>query len=133
MRSVPALAPDRLTSTREDKPLETGSTWRAENTFPMSPVSWCATNGYKFDSKFEVEAAEKFNLKIADKDVSVSVLPVVERGYWNRCYSGKRFVRMLYSKELDAIVSIEFLSYNPQGQVDPVSYRVNFKEIKRSN
>jgi hypothetical protein len=131
MRSVPALAVQ--TSTRDDKSLEVGLTWKADNTFPMLPVSWCATNGYKFDSKFEVEAAESFTLKMADKDVVLSVLPVVEKGWWNRCYSGRRLVRMLYSKEIDAVVSIEFLSYTPQGQVDPASYRVNFKEIKRSN
>ena len=56
---------------------------------------------------------------------------MVERGWLNRCYSGKRFTRLLVSKDLGAMVSIEHIGYNPQEQVHENSYRVNVKEIKR--
>jgi hypothetical protein len=119
-------------SNREDKPLTVGQTWKAEVTNVGQPAAWCSsTNNTKFDSKFEVEATEKYTLKINDVETTIEVLPVQEKGYWIRCYSAKRLVRSLYSKDLDAVVSLEFISYNTTGQVHESSFRYNMKEIKR--
>jgi hypothetical protein len=119
-------------SSRESKPLAAGQSWKAKIVYTGQPASWCpSTLETKFDSSFEVQQAEKINLKINGQDTTLDVLPVLEKGWWNRCVSGKRLVRSLYSPALDAVVSLEFLSYNPQGQVHEVSFRYNFKEINR--
>jgi hypothetical protein len=119
-------------STRDGKPLEAGLEWKAEVTAVGRPATWCAsTDNTKNDSKFEVQPAEKYTLKINEVDTILEVLPVLEKGWWTRCISGKRWARSLYSKDLDAIVSLEFLSYTSQGQLHESSFRYNIKEIKR--
>ena len=118
-------------STRTGNELEPGASWKAERTYTSTPATWCHDLKNYLDSKFEVEPREQYTLKIDGKDTTLEVTPVVERGWWNRCYSGKRFTRLLVSKDLGAVVSIEHIGYNPQGQVHESSYRVNVKEIKR--
>jgi hypothetical protein len=118
-------------SSREGPKLDSGTAWKAERTFATPSVSYCSDTKTKFDSKFEVEPRETYALKIDGKDTTLEVTPVVERGWWNRCYSGKRFTRLLVSQDLGAVVSIEFVSYTGQGQAHESSYRFNVKEIKR--
>lgn len=118
-------------STREGQKLEPGTSWKAERTYSSAPVSWCSSNNHNIDAKFEVEPREPYILKIDGKETTLEVTPVVERGWWNRCYSGKRFTRLLVSKDLGAVVSIEHIGYTVQGQAHESSYRVNVKEIKR--
>lgn len=118
-------------STREGQKLEPGSSWKAERTYGSTPVSWCSSNNHNIDAKFEVEKPESYSLKIDGKEITLEVIPVLERGWWNRCYSGKRFTRFLVSKDLGAVVSIEHIGYTVQGQAHESSYRFNVKEIKR--
>ena len=118
-------------STRTGNALEPGASWKAERTYTSTPASWCYDLKNYLDSKFEVGPREPYTLKIDGKEITLEVTPVVERGWWNRCYSGKRFTRLLVAKGLGAVVSIEHIGYNPQGQVHESSYRVNVKEIKR--
>jgi hypothetical protein len=118
-------------STREGQKLEPGTSWKAERTYSSAPVSWCSSNNHNIDSKFEVEPREPYMLKIDGKETTLEVTPVVERGWWNRCYSGKRFTRLLVSRDLGAVVSIEHIGYTVQGQAHESSYRFNVKEVKR--
>ena len=118
-------------STREGRKLEPGTSWKAERTYASAPVSWCSSTNHNIDAKFEVEPLEPYTLKVDGKEITLEVIPVVERGWWNRCYSGKRFTRFLVSKDLGAVVSIEHIGYTGQGQAHESSYRVNVKEIKK--
>lgn len=122
----------QLDSTRNNRPLSTGLTWKAEHTYKSYHASWCASDdNSRIDSKFEVKSIEKYTLIVFGKEVTLDVLPVVEEGWWNRCYSGRRYTRLLISKDLDAIVSIEHVGYTPRGPVHESSYRMNVKEIKK--
>lgn len=116
-------------SGKKDQPLEPGLTWKAERSSDSAPVSWCPSNKTQLESSFEVGAKEAYTLMIDDKPVTLDVVPVVEKGYWTRCYGGKRFTRYLVSKELGAIVSIEYIGYTPTGDVHDSSYRLSFKAI----
>ena len=66
-----------------------------------------------------------------EKETAVEVTPVVERGWWTKCYAGRRYTRFLVSKDLGAVVSIEHVGYTPQEQAHSSSFRLNVKEIKR--
>ncbi|MCX7155244.1 MAG: hypothetical protein NTW45_02205 [Rhodocyclales bacterium] len=118
-------------STREGQTLEPGSSWKADRIYANPSASWCHDNRSKYDSKFEVGPREPYTLIIDGKETKLEVTPVVERGWWTKCYSGKRYTRFLVSKDLGAVVSIEHIGYNPQGQAHESSYRLNVKEIKK--
>lgn len=118
-------------STREGQSLEPGATWKADRTYAGQPATWCHDTKSNYDSKFEVDPREAYTLLIDGKETTLEVTPVVERGWWNRCYSGKRFTRLLVSREIGAVLSIEHVGYTPQGQAHSSSYRMNVKEIKR--
>lgn len=118
-------------STREGQTLEPGSSWKADRIYAHPSASWCHDNKSKYDSKFEVGPREPYTLIIDGKETTLQVTPVVERGWWTKCYSGKRYTRFLVSKDLGAVVSIEHIGYNPQGQAHESSYRLSVKEIKR--
>lgn len=118
-------------TTRDGRMLQPGTTWKADRSYVGAPVSYCAHNTSKLDSKFEVGTPEPYALVINGKPTTLDVTPVVERGYWTRCYSGKRYTRFLVSKDLDAVVSIEHVGYTPSGPAHESSYRLNIKEIKR--
>jgi hypothetical protein len=118
-------------STRDGKSLEANAAWKADRTYRTSPASWCQTNEHKVDSSFEVGPKEPYTLILDGKQVTLDVTPVVEQGWWTRCYSGKRYTRFLVSRELGTVVSIEHIGYTPQGYAHESSYRFNVKEIKR--
>lgn len=118
-------------TTRAGQSLEAGASWKADRTYTTTPVSYCSNNNHNIDSKFEVYPQESYTLIIDGKETKLEVTPVVERGWWNRCYSGKRYTRFLVSKDLGAVVSIEHIGYTVQGQAHESSYRLNVKEIKR--
>jgi hypothetical protein len=128
---TPDLEKATLKIDREGKPLVPGLTWKSELVYDGLPASWCSDTKTKLESNFEVGASEPYTVKIDGKEVSVNVMPIVEKGFWNRCYSGKRVVRTLYSAELDAVVSIEFMTYDPRGKVHDASFRYNLTEVKR--
>ena len=118
-------------STREGQSLEPGGSWKADRTYASPPASWCSNSQNKLDSKFEVEPREQYTLTIDGKETAIEVTPVVERGWWTRCYAGRRYTRFLVSKDLGAVVSIEHVGYTPQEQAHSSSFRLNVKEIKR--
>jgi hypothetical protein len=118
-------------TTREGQKLEPGTSWKADRTYTTVPVSYCSSNDHKVDSKFEVEPGESYKLVVDGKETTLEVIPVVERGWWTRCYTGRRYTRLLVSKVLGAILSIEHIGYTGQGQAHETSYRLNVKEIKR--
>ncbi len=118
-------------STRGDKALDPGAAWKADRTYTTTSVTYCHSDNHSVDSKFEVEPPETYKLVIDGKEMAVEVTPVVERGWWNRCYSGKRYTRLLVSKQLGAVLSIEHVGFTPQGQAHSSSFRLNVKEIKR--
>jgi hypothetical protein len=117
-------------SSRQGEGLESGAAWAAARTYAHAPASWCADPKAKFDSKFEVGVKEPYTLLIAGKETTIEVVPVVERGWWTKCVSGKRYTRLLVSRDLGAVVSIEHIGYTQQGQVHESSYRLNVKELK---
>jgi hypothetical protein len=121
----------QLETTRNNQPLDTGVTWKAEHTYKNYPASWCSDDRSRIDSKFEVGPKEPYTLIVFGKETIVDVVPVVETGWWSRCYSGKRYTRYLVSRDLDAVVSIEHVGFTPQGQAHESSYRFNVKEIKK--
>ena len=96
-------------------------------------MNWC-TNDLRstFEGTFEVEPEETFNLRVDGQEVALVVLPVVERGVWKRCYSGKRYQRFLWSPELQTVVGIEFQTYNPMGKLHEASFSLRVKEIARN-
>jgi hypothetical protein len=120
-------------STREGRKLEPGTSWKADRKYTTVPVTYCSSNDHSIDSKFEVGPGEPYVLKIDGNELTIEVTPVVENGWWNRCYSGKRFTRFLVSRDLGAVVSIEHVGYTPQGHAHESSYRLNVKEIKTSH
>jgi hypothetical protein len=117
-------------STREGQKLDPGTSWKADRTYVSVPVSYCSSNNHNIDSKFEVATQEPYTLIIDGKETTLQVTPVVERGWWNRCYSGRRYTRLLVSKDLGAVVSVEHIGYTGQGQAHESSYRFNVKEIQ---
>jgi hypothetical protein len=132
---VQEKAPEVLaeTTTRQADALAPGLKWTTRITYVAAPADWCA-NELKatFDGTFEVESQENYPLRIDGKDMTVSVLPVVERGTWNRCYKGKRYQRFLWSPDLQSVVAIEFQTYNPLGKLHEASYSMRVKEIVRN-
>jgi len=118
-------------TTREGLALEPGISWKAERTYANPPASWCSSSRSNLDSKFEIEQIEPYTLIIDGKETTLQVTPVVERGWWNKCYSGKRYTRFLVSKDLGAVIAIEHIGFTPQGQAHESSYRWNVKEIRR--
>jgi hypothetical protein len=118
-------------STREGKKLEPGASWKADRTYTTVPVTYCHSDDHKVDSKFEVAPREPYTLILDGKETTIEVTPVVERGWWTRCYSGKRYTRLLVAMDLGAVVSIEHIGFTPQGQAHSSSYRLNVKEIKK--
>jgi hypothetical protein len=132
---VQEKAPEVLadTTTRQAGALAPGMKWTSRITYVGAPADWCP-NDFKstFDGTFEVEPQESYPLRIDGKDMTVSVLPVVERGTWNRCYTGKRYQRFLWSPDLQTVVAIEFQTYNPLGKLHEASYSMRVKEIERN-
>lgn len=118
-------------NTRNELPLSAKMAWKSDRTIQAAAVPWCKDTKSRVDSKFETLPAEKYSLKINGQDASIDVIPVVERGYWYRCYSGKRYSRILVSKELNAVVSVAYLTYDPTGNLHSSSNRVNVVEINR--
>lgn len=118
-------------STREGNKLEPGISWKADRTYTTVPVTYCHSNDHKIDSKFEVQPKESYKVIIDGKETTLEVTPVIERGWWTRCYSGKRYTRLLIAKDLGAVVSIEHIGFTPQGQAHSSSYRLDVKEIKK--
>lgn len=118
-------------STRDGKKLEPGTTWKADRTYTTVPVTYCSGNDHKVDSKFEVEPREPYKLLIDGKETTLEVTPVIERGWWTRCYSGRRYTRLLVATDLGAVVSIEHVGFTPQGQAHSSSYRLIVKEIRK--
>lgn len=130
-----AQAPEVLATetTRPDGELKPGMKWASKIYYVSTPVDWCPSElKATHDSTFEVEPQESYALRIGDKDTTVTVLPVVERGTWNRCYKGKRYQRFLWSPDLQSVVAIEFQTYNPLGKLHEASYSMRVKEIERS-
>ena len=117
---------------RSAQDLKPGNKWASHITYEGVPVNWC-TNDLRstFEGTFEVEPEETFNLRVDGQEVALVVLPVVERGVWKRCYSGKRYQRFLWSPELQTVVGIEFQTYNPMGKLHEASFSMRVKEIAR--
>lgn len=116
-------------SSRPAGALSTGQKWTARIVFEQAPVDWCNETRIQFEGKFEVGKAESYRLTLNGQPQSMEVLPVVERGTWSRCFSGKRYTRMLYAPALDAVVSIEFITYRTNGQPHEASFRMQVKEL----
>lgn len=118
------------TSTRSTKELTTGQKWTVDRVNDFAPVDWCANTKGRVVSNFEVAAPEDYPILLDGKSVVLKVIPVIENGYWERCYQGKRFTKVLISPEYKTVVSIEHIGYRPTGQTHESSYRLNVKEIK---
>jgi hypothetical protein len=117
-------------STRPAGPLASGQKWTARMVADQAPVNWCADTKGMVEGEFEVGPPQPYALKMQGQTTSVDVLPVVEKGRWSRCVSGKRYTRLLYAPALDAVVSVEFISYRPNGQPHESSFRFNVKEVR---
>jgi hypothetical protein len=122
------------TTTRARDPLAPAMKWSSQVTYVGEPVNWCKSElKMVLDGSYEVEAEESFALRIGGKDMSLSVLPVVQRGTWNRCYSGKMYQRFLWSPDLQTVLAIEFQTYNPVGKLHEASFSMRVKEIERGS
>ena len=115
--------------TRSDPQLAPNMSWKLNRTFQNHPESWCSDSKFKVESSFETQAVEKYTLKINGQDTTIDVIPVVEKGFWTKCYSGKRYTRFLVSRDLDAVVSLGFLTYDPRGKLHESSFQLNVVEI----
>lgn len=106
-------APTGFNSSKSDfSGIEPGKKWSSEYTVTQAPASWCpSSNEMVFTTSFKVGDKQPFDITINGEKRTVEVLPVFERGYWKRCYSSKVFRRLMYSKELNAVVSIESVMY----------------------
>jgi hypothetical protein len=121
----------KMSAARQPGQVAAGMRWQAELTADFPPASWCKDARWTVVSSIEIEPAELYEIAVAGQPMKVRVLPVVERGTWNRCYTGRRYTRTLYSPELGTILSVEHVGYTPTGQAHASSYRVNVKEIAR--
>ena len=131
---IQELAPEVLsaTTTRQGDALAPGMKWTSQITYVGAPADWCPNERKSmFEGSFEVEPQETYPLRIDGKDIALSVLPVVERGVWKRCYTGKRHQRFLWSPDLQTVVAIEFQTYNPLGKLHEASFSMRVKEIER--
>jgi hypothetical protein len=117
-------------STRPASPLASGQKWTARLVADQAPVSWCADTKGAVEGEFEVGPSQPYALKMQGQTTSLEVLPVVEKGRWSRCVSGKRYTRLLYAPALDSVVSVEFISYRPNGQPHESSFRFSVKEVR---
>jgi hypothetical protein len=127
------LPPEILaeSSTRNGSSLTSGAKWNGEVIWNGQPATWCNELKAVWSGSIEVEAAENFTLRIDGNETTVPVLPVVERGTWKRCYSGKRYQRFLWSPDFQTVMAIEFQTYNPLGKLHEASYSMRVKEIQR--
>lgn len=131
---IQELAPEVLsaTTTRAGDALAPGMKWTSQITYVGAPADWCPNERKSmFEGSFEVEPQEIYPLRIDGKDIAVPVVPVVERGVWKRCYTGKRYQRFLWSPDLQTLVAIEFQTYNPLGKLHEASFSMRVKEIER--
>lgn len=131
---IQELAPEVLltTTTRPGDALAPGMKWTSQITYVGAPADWCPNERKStFEGSFEVEPQELYPLRIDGKDIALPVLPVVERGVWKRCYTGKRYQRFLWSPDLQTVVAIEFQTYNPLGKLHEASFAMRLKEIER--
>ena len=121
-----------IKTTRPAGDLQAGMKWASRITYETPPPSWCPSESQaSHDSTFEVGPQETHVLRIDGKDTTLSVLPVVEQGAWNRCYTGKRYQRLLWSPELQTVVAIELQTYDPTGKLHPASFDLQVKEVQR--
>ena len=120
-----------LTTTHANVALEPGTTWKSEQRTIVAPRAYCSHNNLRLTSDYEVQASQNYTLKINGTETVIQVLPVVANGWWNDCYSGRRYTRYLVSKELGTVVSIEHIGLEPGGWPHESSYRLDIKEIKR--
>ncbi len=117
-------------NTRTTNELTTGQKWTVDRVNDFAPVEWCANTKGRVVSNFELLAPEDFAVLVDGKPTTLKVIPVIENGYWERCYQGKRYTRVLIAPEFKTVVSIEHIGYRPTGQPHESSYRFNVKEIK---
>lgn len=122
-------APSVHDSTRPEGALAPGQKWKSRLVAEQPPVDWCSDTRGQIEGDFEVGKAQTYNLVVNGQPQSLDVLPVVERGQWTRCFSGKRYTRMLYAPALDTVVSLEFITYRTTGQPHEASFRLQVKEI----
>lgn len=107
-------APTGFNSIKTDfSSIEPGKKWSSEYTVTQAPASWCpSSNEMVFTTSFKVGDKQPFDITINGEKRTVEVFPVFERGYWKRCYSSKVFRKLMYSKELSAVVSLESVMYS---------------------
>ncbi|WP_396434540.1 hypothetical protein [Limnohabitans sp.] len=129
-----ATAPEIIstTTTRPHAPLAPAMKWSSQVTYVGQPADWCKSElKMVLDGSYEVEPEESFALRIGGKEMSLPVLPVVQRGTWKRCYSGKTYQRFLWSPDLQTVVAVEFQTYNPLGKLHEASFSMRVKEVQR--
>jgi hypothetical protein len=118
-------------TTRPAGPLLPGMKWTSQITYISAPASWCASDlKMAIDTAYEAEPEESYALRIDGKDVTLPVIPIVSRGTWKRCYNGKLYQRFLWSPELQALLGLEFQTYNPLGKLHEASFSMRVKEVK---
>lgn len=116
-------------STRPAGALSPGQKWTSKMVSELPPVDWCNDTRGQIEGDFEVGKPQAYRLTVNGQPQTLEVLPVVERGKWTRCASGKRYTRTLYAPSLDAVLSAEFITYRTSGQPHEASFRLQVKEI----
>lgn len=128
--SVPEIV--LTNTTRIAGPLKPGMTWNSHITYVAAPASWCASDlKMAIDTTFETEPEETYTVRIDGTEKALPVIPIVSRGTWKRCYNGKLYQRFLWSPDLEALVGLEFQTYNPLGKLHEASFSMRVKEVQR--
>jgi hypothetical protein len=108
-----------------------GENWQGKmNVTASVPVNWCADLMIKSEAKFEVLADVEFKLKVKGNEQTLKVTPVLENGTWQRCYSAKRTPKLLWSKELEMPLSLEWTNWSIERGLSATAFKINIKSIE---
>jgi len=125
-------APTGFVSVKTDfSGVEPGKKWSSDYTVTQAPASWCASsNDMTFSSSFKAGDKEPFEIIVNGEKKSIEVFPIYERGYWKRCYSSKVLRKLMYSKDLNMVVSVESAMYSSTTGKPGSVFAYQFTELK---
>ena len=113
--SVPQGLKDE--TSRQDRSLEVGATWKTTFVSPPSPGSECQTNP-RWEYSFKVVAHSVEMIVLNGNEIQTPVVAIEAPGWWNSCgYSGKVMQRLTYSPVYNIVVRQEITTFDPSGQL----------------
>ena len=104
-------------TSRQDRSLEMGATWKTTFESPPPPGGECAgTSRYNYSFKVVAQSVETILLN--GNEIQTPVVAIEAPGWWNSCgWSGRIMQRVTYSPVYNIVVRQEITTFDPSGQL----------------